>query len=161
MIVSNTSPLIYLGKRGFLSLLHKCFNKIIIPDTVYSEVNFLAESIEAIAMKKAIIEKWLSVENIKINDSLNESIIQKGEKEAISLALKYKSKILLDDDVAKYYASVFGLEPHGTLYVLHLSFIKKFISKERVKEILDLMIADGFYISTELYAEFLDLLNYK
>lgn len=159
MIVVNTSPLIVLGKIGHISLLKKCFKKVLIPKAVYQELTEKPDSPETIALENAINEKWITINETEINSSLDTKNIGKGEKEAISLAKKLNLPIIIDDDSAKTYASIIEVEAHGTLYVLIKSYVKKHISKEKTKTLLESMIKKGFYISTELYFEFLNMLN--
>ncbi|MBI3036319.1 DUF3368 domain-containing protein [Candidatus Woesearchaeota archaeon] len=159
MMVSNSSPLIVLGKRGILNLLKRCFGKVLIPRSVYDEVSVKKDSPEAAALGKAIGEGWVAVENVVINRMLLTEKMGRGEKEAISLAAKHKTVLLIDDDSAKSYASILGVEAHGALYVLFLACSRKFIAKEEAMDIFDGMVANGFYISTELYSRFAALLK--
>jgi len=159
MTVSNSSPIIILGKQGRLNLLRTCFKKVIIPKRVYDEVTAKKGQPEVLALENAVREKWISVENVAINKSLDTEKIGLGEKEAISLALKRHALLLLDDDLAKAYAAISGVEAHGTLYVVYVSFMKKFITESEGMEMLKKMIADGFYISTDVYARFVELLK--
>lgn len=159
MIVVNSSPLIALGKLGRLDLLMKCFSKTVVPKSVYDEVLLKKESAEAVALKKAVEEKWATVESSTISAILATKNIGQGEKEAISLAAKHKILLLIDDDTAKAYASTFGVEAHGTLYAIYLSCMKKIISKEEAGNFVKAMMEAGFYVSTEVYARFFELLN--
>lgn len=159
MIVANSSPVIILGKRGMLKLLNKCFKKVIISDSVYNEVIQKEGSPEAVDLKKAVKDKWIVVEKVATNPILVTKKLGQGEKDAISIAAKHKSQLLIDDDSAKTYASILNVEAHGSLHVIYLACIKNIISKAKARDILDNMIIDGFYISTELYSKFLSLLN--
>lgn len=161
MIVANSSPLIALGKQGKLDLLRMCFNKLFISKGVYKEVMLKEDSPEAIAMKEAAEgkERWVLVKETTVDKLLATQKIGQGEKEAISLAAKHNALLLIDDDSAKAYASILGVDAHGTLYVIYLSCLKKFISKSEAANMLKSMIDCGFYISTGLYSKFFELLN--
>jgi len=159
MIVSNSSPIVILGKQGMLGLLKKCFKKVIIPESVFDEVMHEKESPEAIALEKTINEGWMEVENITVSAFLRTKNLGQGEKDAISLAAKHRCILLIDDDSAKTYSSILGVEAHGTFYLIYLACLKNFINEEDAKKIINKMIKDGFYVSTELYLKFLDLLN--
>ena len=161
MIVVNTSPIITFGKQGKLDLLKQCFGKIKIPESVYREVMEKKDSVESIVLERAISENWIEVENVEINKSLNTKNLGKGEKEAITSALKNKCVVLIDDDSAKQYASILDVEAHGSLYVLYAAYMKNIIKKEEAKRIFEAMIRDGFYVSTDVYAKFLELLGGK
>lgn len=159
MIVSNASPIIYFGKQGKLDILKKCFKEVLIPKEVYDEIICKKESHEVIALEKAINENWIKIKKTKILNILNTKNLGKGEKEAISLAYKNKTILLLDDDSAKAYASILNIESRGSLYILFISCKKHIIKKEEAKNIFENMIRDGFYVSTDLYAEFFRLLE--
>ena len=159
MIVSNSSPIIILAKQGMLDMLKKCFKEVIIPESVYEEIMHKSGTPEAIALNHAIKEKWISVQKVAVMVKLETKKIGQGEKEAISLAYKHKSLLLIDDDSAKKYASIFGVEFHGTFYVIYLACKRKLLDKSSAKEVLENMIADGFYISSEFYSRFISLLG--
>jgi len=69
MIVSNTSPLIYLAKIGKLELLKVLFKEIVIPKQVYDEImegkdeNYL----DALFIEAEIKKGWIII---------NETIIE-------------------------------------------------------------------------------------
>ena len=159
MIVSDSSPIINLGKQGFLELLKKCFGKVIVPKAVFTEIMKREDSIEAKSFEKGINEKWIIVEEVGINPVIETDNVGIGEKEAISLVAKMDCLLLIDDDNGKKYASILNIESHRTIFVVFLSVLKKFINKEKAKKLFEDMVKEGFYVSTELYAEFLNLLE--
>jgi len=159
MIVADSSPIIILAKQGLLNLLQKCFKDLMIPESVYNEVMHRSGTPEAIALEKAVKEKWISVQKLDVVEYLDTKSIGQGEKEAISLAIRHKSILIIDDDSVRKYASIFGVEAHGTFYVIYLACTKKLIDKSTTKNTIESMIADGFYISSEIYSRFISLLD--
>lgn len=159
MIVADSSPIIILAKQGMLNLLEKCFQKVSIPKSVYEEVMRKKESIEAITLKNAVEDKWLSVEKADIIPMLETKNMGIGEKEAISLAHRHKSLLIIDDDSAKKYALIFGVKAHGTIFVIYSACAKKLVDEKDAARILEGMVSDGFYISAEVYAKFSELLR--
>ena len=159
MIVVNSSPIIILAKEGMLDILKKCYKKVIIPKSVYNEVMHKNGTPEAVALQKVIKARWVIVQKTAVMSELDTKNIGQGEKEAISLAYKHKSLLIIDDDSAKKYASVFGVEAHGTLYLIYLACARGIIDKSDAMNALEGMIVDGFYVSSELHMKFLDLLN--
>jgi len=159
MIVANSSPIIILAKQGMLDILKKCFEKVIIPESVYNEIIAKEDSTELIAIEKAIKSEWIAVQAASITPELDTKNIGIGEKEAISLAIKHKCILLIDDDTARKYASIFGVEAHGTLYVIFVACLRKLIDKSTARKVIENMIAYDFYISSELYSRFLSLLD--
>jgi predicted nucleic acid-binding protein len=159
MIAVNTSPLIILGKQGRLDILKSCFCKMYIPQGVYKEIQHKKETPEALALEQAVQEGWVHVEKVKIMSLLDTSVLGQGEKEAISLASQQKKLLIIDDDLAKKYALIVGVEAHGILYVLLLACKKKICSQKEIQELLQAMMKQGFYLSTEVYLEFVNLLK--
>ena len=67
MIISNSTPLIYLTKLGKLNLLKDLFKKIIIPEEVFQEVVIRGKAnhvSEALIVKEAVKAGWLIVRKI-------------------------------------------------------------------------------------------------
>lgn len=158
-MISNASPIINLGKQGVLELLKSCFKQVIIPKAVYDEINIKKESIEAKSLEKGIGDKWINIEEAVISPILNTLNLGNGEKEAISLASKHRDILLIDDDSARKYASLLNGECHGIIWIIYISVLKGFIDKEKAKGLLEALIGDGFYVSTEIYADFINRLE--
>lgn len=156
MIVSNSSPIISLGAVGRLDLFKKCFKEVIIPSEVYEEISCKKDSPECLSLQKAIAEKWITVEKIDLLSTFQTAMLGSGEKEAISLAAKHQAILIIDDDIAKTYAKIMGVESHGTLYVLLRAVRKNFLNKKEAIDLLNHMMKAGFYISTEVYGLFLE-----
>ena len=157
MVIVNSSPIISLAKTGKLWLLHKLFDKVIITEQVYEEIMSKPEYPEAIAIKKTVEhEKWL-----KIQKSYEISkILGSEEASSIGLALKLKQSLIIDDKKAVFVAKTYGIECHGTLYVI-LEALKKGIIKNK-KEAIDAvsqLISHNLYLSTDTLSEFYSLLE--
>ncbi len=161
MILSNTSPLIYLAKIKKIELLKILFKEIIIPVQVYEEIvkgkneNYL----DALIIEKAVNDKWIKIEKIVLEKKLEEfsKELDLGESALISLSLKLKpSLILIDDASARIIAESFGFNVKGTLYVLLKAYKNKIISKEEIKNLINELIFSGFRISQEIYIKILE-----
>lgn len=161
MIVSNTSPLIYLAKIGKLELLKSLFKEIIIPRQVYDEIMKGKEEnyLDALFIESAVKDGWIII---------NETIIEKefknfsreldlGELALLSLSIKLKpSLILIDDASARMIAESKGFNAKGTLYVLLKAYKEKIISKQEIKKCVNELVFSGFRISQEIYLKFLE-----
>lgn len=159
MIVTNTTPLINLGKCGKITLLKAIFKKVVIPETVLEELQRKSQSEETLAVQQAIKEQWMMVERVSETTLPQITLLGQGEREAITLASQYKCIFLTDDNFAKSYALFQRIESHGTIYVLTRAVLRKLITKEEAKELLEKMITLGFYVSTKAYVDFINLLN--
>lgn len=158
MIVSNSTILIYLGKLNKLFLLKKLFGKVVIPGAVFEEVVVVGKKgshIDALLVEEGIKEGWISVKETQIISQLKDFGIDNGEVEAISLSLKLKAPVLLDQTHARVAAKAFGLKPHGTLFVLLKSLKKKIISSEEFIDCLEQLIWAGFRMDQEVYIQVL------
>lgn len=164
-VVLNASPLIYLGKKRRIDLLKVLFEKTLVPPEVVDEIMRLNESPEAIQLKVAIHEGWIAVEEPSENKARQIAKlfpeIDEGEAAVIALALeRQEENVIIDDAEARMAAEYFKLRVRGTLYVILKAYKRKiFKSKAEVKSILDNMLRKGFYLSTEVYARFLFLLD--
>ena len=122
MIVSNSTPLICLAKLNRLHLLKEFFVEVWIPEEVYREVVTGGKEEkypDALLVEEAVKEGWVIVKKAAEMNRLEEYGIDKGEVEAISLALNLKcSEILVDQSHARFVAEVMGLVPKGTIFVL-------------------------------------------
>ena len=125
----------------------------------------LDKSPEAIQLRGAVQERWIVVE--RPSESKATEIaklfpeIDEGEAAAIALAIEQQMEnVVIDDAEARIAAEYFKLKVYGTLYVILEAYKRNiFKSKVDVRSILDNMLRKGFYLSTEVYARFLFLLD--
>lgn len=160
MIISNTSPLIHLAKIGKLELLKKCFKTVLIPSSVFNEILKYPKSSEAILLEKAVKEKWIKINEINIDKILKKfDNVAKTELEVISLALREKKLIIMDDQSAVKIANLFDLKVYGTLYVIIKAVKLKILNKKRAVSVVNKMINNELYLSSDVYALFLEKLK--
>lgn len=163
MIISNTSPLIYLAKINKLDLLRDLFKEITIPKQVFNEAMIEKETyLDSNNIKKAVDNNWIKIKDIKLTDIDKESYggIGLGEIAVISLSKKLKPKLLLIDDAsARIIAESLGFKVKGTLYILLEAYRKNILNKKEVKDSVNKLISSGFRISQELYIQFLEELD--
>ncbi len=162
MIVSNTSPLLYLAKLGKLHFLKSLFDKVIIPNKVYEEVVVKGKEkrvIDAKIIEKAIIDGWIKVKQFTLDKEAESfaGVMDAGEAAAIGLAKKLSPLLtLIDDAPARAIAESLGLKVKGTLHVLLRAHRKKLIEGKEFKRLLSRLISLGFRISPELYGKVLE-----
>lgn len=155
--VSDTSPLLNLAIIEQLSLLREQLGEIRIPPAVLEELRPGEDLPGSQAMREAIAAGWLRVEQVK-----DQSFVQvlrrdldKGEAEAIALALQMKAEwTLLDEREGRRIARTLGLRVAGVLGILlrahgdgKLPSLQKAMEALREKA--------GFHIGAELFAEVL------
>jgi predicted nucleic acid-binding protein len=147
IIIADSSPLIALSTINSLNLLDKLFDKIYVPEAVFTEViqdnkpysgillNYLYDK------RKSVINK-LAVE-LLLND------LGFGESESIILALETKSDyILIDDLKARKFANLNGLNVIGTMGILLLSKKMGYISA--IKPLISQLVSNDIRISSRI-----------
>ena len=150
MIISNSSPLIVIGKIEELKLLRVLYKEVKIPKAVYAEVVEKGKEkneIDAFLVEEAINERWIKVEDltsreIKDAEQLHEKFgLSKGEGEAIILTQRFKqSTLLLDDSDARKIAKARGIKLSDTLIVPLEALVRKEISYSEFKQIFSKII---------------------
>lgn len=96
IVVSDTSPITNLIHVDHLFILQKLFHEIVIPKAVYEELCELET-------QRTVIERhvWIRVEEAldKSFTTSLEQTLDKGEAEAIVLAIQLKADYLLIDEM--------------------------------------------------------------
>jgi uncharacterized protein len=154
MIVSNSSPLVYLARIEKLFLLHKLFSKIYIPEEVKREVVIEGVKLhrsDAFIIEKEIKKGWIEIQQYKRIISLP-FLIDKGELAAISLAKEMNAEmVLIDDKAGRTAAKLVGIEVHGTLFVLLKALKNNCIDFKEFLALLALLSEEGFRVDERVY----------
>ena len=149
VVVSNSSPLIHLSQIGRLYLLREFFKEILIPQAVYHEV--VVEGEERPGSREVKESPWIRVMEIRDKRLKNilELVLDRGEAEAITLALEVDADlVLLDDREARLQAKRLGLRVTGTIGILLRA--KRLGLIESLKDELDKLKETGFRVSKSL-----------
>ena len=152
-LVSDSSPIIIFARSNNLSILKAVVGCLIIPRAVYAEVVEEGKGFrETEEIKKA---SWIKVGYVEASEEMDAlpRNLGGGEKEAIILAKKLNIPILLDDLRTRKEAKRQGLKVVGSLSIIYIAKRKGLISS--AKELLDLLIESGYYLSNTLYYTFL------
>jgi predicted nucleic acid-binding protein len=116
IVVSDTSPLNYLILIGQAALLEQLYERVMIPQAVWVELQA--------AGAPASVQEWIAnlpgwIEICEVPDPDSTLLLDLGEREAITLALRVKADlILLDERSGREAAKARGLAVTGTLGVL-------------------------------------------
>lgn len=146
--ISNTSPLLYLYRAGFIGWLPQLFEEIWTVPAVADELNAgLAKGFTALRVvdyawiqvraPQAVPSPWLTYD------------LGAGELAAIALALENPQRIvLLDDAQARRVAQAAGLTVWGTLKVLLEA--KRHGLTATVSSALDALVRSGMWMTPAL-----------
>jgi predicted nucleic acid-binding protein len=146
--VSDASPLIVYHQIGRLDLVRAILEEVLIPPAVASEI--------APSLGKP--PGWIRVVEFPVaRDPFPwESTLDRGEAEAISLALEVSAgQIVLDDRPARRTAEQVGLFVVGSLGLL-LEAHRLGLEAD-VQTAMDAMVDAGFFVGLPLYEEVLAL----
>lgn len=161
IIVSDSSPLIFLAKLQKLDLLDKLFSaKIIVPDAVRNEV--LSPSIPP--KDELYFIRFLEtcdVVEIERRDSFHLKALSAVDNSVLCYAIdKHADYLLADDHLVRRVATGNDIKPIGTLGILFRAISHSLLSKEEVKELIEELIQEHhFRISIELYESVIQTIN--
>jgi hypothetical protein len=156
IIVSNTSPITNLAAIGQHDLLHRVFDRVVVPDAVVQELT--ARGIGWPGAVELAQAEWIHVQAVQdrnLADALRLELDQ-GEAAAIVLALQTGAELVLLDEQAGAAARYLGLEVMGVVGILLRAKQRGYIPQ--VKPLLDrLRHQAGFFLSTPVYEHALSL----
>ena len=154
-VIVNSTPIILLSNINQLELLKHLYETITIPQAVYDEVTAKPDS--ACQNLKNHFD-WIKVEKIRnpIQKKMYEAKLHDGEVEVMILAQEEPKAdlVILDDNSAKKTAKFLELSVTGTLGVLVKAKQLNYI--EKVKPLMDALIANGFFVTQNVYSMVLE-----
>ena len=149
-VIVNSTPIILFSNIDQLNILKQIYGEIIIPQAVYDEVTAKADS--ACQNLKNNFD-WIKIESIKNphQKKMYQAKLHDGEVEVMILAQEEPkaSLVILDDNSAKKTAKFLQLTVTGSLGVLVKA--KKLKIIEAVKPLMDSFIANGFFVTQNIY----------
>lgn len=121
-VISDSSPLIYLSKLGRFDLLRSLYGSLVVPKTVWEEIVLGGAGLpEADNLRRAKDQGWLRIESagpFPAAAATRLRTLDRGEAEAICLALQLRLVLLIDEADGRAAAEALGVEVAGTVGVL-------------------------------------------
>jgi len=158
IVISDTTPIISFLKIKRLDLLKTLFEIVQIPKSVFAE---LTENIKY-RDEAEIIKNSMFIHVIDDIDENYVSLLRRsagldlGESEAIYLADNKKADLLLMDEArGREVAIRMGIKIIGTIGILGLAYETSLISKEEIKQAIEILRDSGRHISERLYEQLL------
>ena len=150
LIISNSSPLIIIGKISELELLKILYKQINIPKEVYVEVverGKEKKELDAFLIEEAVNDGWIKVEDLTKKEiqstvELHKKFdLSKGESEAIILAQRYKKcTLILDDLEAREVAKARNITLSDTLLIPLEALASRKINYDDFKKVFEKII---------------------
>ncbi|WP_347179530.1 DUF3368 domain-containing protein [Roseofilum halophilum] len=157
IVVSDTSPLSGLAIAGYLGLLEQLYGQVLIPSGVWYELQRGGEDDPRITDVLGL--DWIEVRQPTNQQLVNvlqtERHLDRGESEAIALALEVNAEeLLIDERLGRRQAIDLGLSITGLLGILLVAKHRGLITQ--IRPIMDSLIWDAnFRIGPNLYREVL------
>lgn len=100
IVVSDTSPLLYLARLGRLDILQTLYLEVLVPDTVWRELT--ERRPDAPGVPDLLAVTWIRIEPDALTTATTPDLedIDAGEAAAILLALARDADLVLIDDAA-------------------------------------------------------------
>ena len=168
VVVSDSTPLIYLAKIGRLNLLRGVFEKIYVPEAVFNEAvtqgkelnmsdAFIIEKAVGIWIIKELVEPKVDAEFRFLDTNTK---LGSGETEALKLCKQLNAAYFIADDrEARSVSRILNIKPIGTCGILIQTFRQASITEGEALQILDDLVKVGFRISSAVYRRILDELG--
>ena len=158
MLVFDATPLIYLTKTGCLKYLEKLEDEKVIPRSVYHEGVEKGKKKghqDSLKFEKAVEEdvfRIIDVEKGKMHEILdNDILLSDADKDVLQSASDKGAIALMDESYGRDIADIEDIKNRGSIYLIFRFLKKDLISEEKAKDIVDSMIDEGWYCSTDLY----------
>jgi predicted nucleic acid-binding protein len=159
LVASDTSPVCNLAIIGHLNLLRAQFAEVRIPITVRNELEHLSHADAVTDIQRALSEGWIKPQAVQDETvvRLLEATLDRGEAEAIGLALEISANlVLLDERDGRSAAEQAGLQVIGVLGVLLHAKVNGQI--RAVKPEIDALRSRArFFVSADVERKVLDL----
>lgn len=156
IIVSDTTSISNLIQIGELELLKQLYKEVIIPKEVYEELLVLTDL--GFPIEDKLRAGWIITREVKSHQLIKkfQQELDKGEAEAIALAIELKADyLLIDEKVGREVARKNQIAIVGTIGVLIEG--KKMGLVESIKGKMDELKKIGFWISESLYNKVIEI----
>lgn len=157
IVVSDTSILSALAITDYLILLPAIYGRVLIPPAVADELKRGSEDDPRIGL--VLCANWIEIcqasDRQLVENLQNECHLDRGESEAIALALEIKAEqLLIDERLGRREAVKRGLSITGLLGILLVAKHRGLVGE--VKPIMNKLIEEAnFRVSNNLYVQLL------
>jgi len=165
-LVFNATPLIYITKIGLSKIFEDLENEKLTSLHVKKEV--VDEGKRKGVPDAIILEKMFKNNVFKVTEPKNKKFLTslletKGlhitDAEILAIAKERDGIAVIDDEVARKTARIYGISYVGTPYVLMKAAFQGLVTKERAKQAINEMIFAGWRCSIESYAKIMDAIE--
>jgi len=159
-LVFNATPLIYVTKIGLSKIFEELKDEKLTSPHVKREVVDEGKRkgvSDAIILEKMFKNDVFKVVEIKNKNFLASLLKTRGlhitDAEVLAIAKEFGGIAVMDDEVARKTAKIYGISYVGTPYILMRAVSQGLITKERAKQAINEMVFAGWRCSVESYAK--------
>jgi predicted nucleic acid-binding protein len=165
-LVFNATPLIYITKVGLSKVFEDLKNEKLTSAHVKREV--VDEGKRKGVPDAIILEKMFKNNVFKVVETKNKNLLASlletrglhiTDAEVLVIARERDGIAVIDDEVARKTAKIYGISYVGTPYILMRAVFQGIITKERAKQAINEMIPAGWRCSVESYAKIIDAIE--
>jgi predicted nucleic acid-binding protein len=165
-LVFNATPLIYITKVGLSKVFEDLKNEKLTSPQVKREV--VDEGKRKGVPDAIVLEKMFKNNVFKVTKPENQKFLASMLKtrglhitdaEVLGIAKERGGIAVIDDEVARKTARIYGISYVGTPYILMRAVFQGLITKERAKQAIKEMIFAGWRCSIESYAKIMDAIE--
>lgn len=162
-LIFNATPLIYITKIGLSKIFENLKSEKITSPQVKKEV--VDKGKDKGVPDAIVLEKLFQKDMFKVIEPEDQKFLEilletKGlhvtDAEVLAIAKEYDGLAIIDDEVARKVAKIYGISYSGTPYILMQSVIEKIITKNRAKQAIQEMINAGWRCSIEIYNKIME-----
>jgi predicted nucleic acid-binding protein len=165
-LVFNSTPLIYLSKAGLSKIIEKLKEEKLTSPLVKVEVvdkGKLKGVPDAIVLEKMFdknVFKLCEPKDTMFLSRLSETRgLHAADAQVLALAKEYGALAVIDDEVARKTAKVYGIDYVGTPYILARAVFAGVLSKDQAKRAVNDMVSAGWRCSVESYAKIMEAIE--
>jgi predicted nucleic acid-binding protein len=165
-LVFNATPLIYLTRIGLSKVFEDLIDEKLTSPWVKREVVDEGKRkgvSDAIVLEKMFRDNVFKVTEVKGKRFLASLLETKGlhmtDAEVLAIAKEHDGIAVIDDEVARKTARIYGISYVGTPYILMRAVFQGLVTKERAKQAVNEMIFTGWRCSVESYAKIMDAIE--
>lgn len=165
-LVFNATPLIYLTKIGLSKIFEQLKNEKLTSPSVKKEVVDEGKRkgvADAIILDKLFTKGVFKVVKPKDKNFLEGLLQTRGlhmaDAEVLTMAKEHGGIAIIDDEVARKTAKIYGISYAGTPYILAKAVSEGVITREKAKQAVNEMVFAGWRCSIETYAKIMEAIE--
>jgi predicted nucleic acid-binding protein len=164
--VFNATPLIYLTKVGLSKIFEELKDEKLTSPSVKREVVDEGKRkgvADAIILDKLFLKGVFKIVEPKDKVFLESLLQTRGlhiaDAEVLTIAKEQRGTAIIDDEVARKTAKIYGISYAGTPYILAKAVFDGIITWEKAKQAINEMVYAGWRCSVETYAKIMETIE--